>query len=424
MSRRYLWLLLLLWVACFSAYSAPTAVNTSTSRHLTLGNPSNAVADPAQPNNYLIEREAYALAYQRDSGIARWVSWHLTLTDFSPAQTDRYSGNFIVDPTISALGWPYATHSDYTNTGYDRGHLTPSGDRLSSDLVQRETFYLANIVPQAPDNNQGPWRLLEEHTRNRVRAGNEAYVIGGTIGSNGTIGNGKIVVPAELWKVVVVLPEGDNDLTRITAETEVVAVIMPNINGLSNDWTEYRSSIACIEQRTGLDLLSNVAPEIQAALAGPPCSTSTNPQKIFLPLVIGQAEGTNEPTPTPIPPTPTPTPTPIPPAVRITYIEYNPPGDDVVGEYVRIVNEGTTPVDLTDWILRDEAGATFVFPFFVLPAGGHVQVWTGSGINTNEHLYWGRNQAVWNNTDHDGDGDRDTAFLIDRNGNVISTYRY
>ncbi len=255
--------------------------------------------------------------------------------------------------------------------------------------------------------------MLEEHTRNRVRAGNEAYVIGGTIGSNGTIGNGKIVVPAELWKVVVVLPEGDNDLTRITAETEVVAVIMPNINGLSNNWTEYRSSIACIEQRTGLDLLSNVAPEIQAALAGPPCSTSTNPQKIFLLLVIGQDNGTNELTPTPIPPT-----------VRITYIEYNPPGNDVVGEYVRIVNEGTTPVDLTDWILRDEAGATFVFPFFVVPAGGRVQVWTGSGINTNEHLYWGRNQAVWNNTDQDGDGDRDTAFLIDRNGNVILTYRY
>ncbi|MGB9737126.1 MAG: hypothetical protein C0184_08675 [Chloroflexus aggregans] len=289
-----------------------------------------------------MEREVYALAYQRDSGIARWVSWHLTLTDFSPAQTDRYSGNFIVDPTISALGWSYAMHSDYTNTGYDCGHLTPSGDRLSSDLVQRETFYLANIVPQAPDNNQGPWRLLEEHTRNRVRAGNEAYVIGGTIGSNGTIGNGKIVVPADLWKVVVVLPEGDNDLARINAETEVVAVIMPNINGLSNDWTEYRSSIACIEQRTGLDLLSNVAPEIQAALAGPPCSTSTNPQNIFLPLVIGQDNGTNEPTPTSIPPT-----------VRITYIECNPPSDDVMGEYVRIVNEGTIPVDLTDWILRD-----------------------------------------------------------------------
>src|SRR4051812_44677941 len=57
--------------------SAPRT-RPSDNRNLLLGNPSGATHDPNQPKNYLIERPQYVLSYNRDRGIANWVSWQLT----------------------------------------------------------------------------------------------------------------------------------------------------------------------------------------------------------------------------------------------------------------------------------------------------------------------------------------------------------
>jgi endonuclease G len=107
----------------------PTARAQPASIHLTMGNPSGAVSDAAQPNNYLIVRPQYALAYSRDRGIPSWVSWHLQASDLGPAP--RYGGPFITDTSLPA-GWYRVTHNDYTGSGYDRGHMTPSADRSAS----------------------------------------------------------------------------------------------------------------------------------------------------------------------------------------------------------------------------------------------------------------------------------------------------
>jgi endonuclease G len=58
-------------------FSSPTPTPTPTSsEHLTMGNPSNAVTDVLQPNNYLMEKPQYSLSYSRDNGGPNWVSWH------------------------------------------------------------------------------------------------------------------------------------------------------------------------------------------------------------------------------------------------------------------------------------------------------------------------------------------------------------
>lgn len=59
------------------------------SRHLALGNPSWAVADPTQPTNYLISRDQDALSYHRDRGIPNWVSWHLEAADLGAIRATR-----------------------------------------------------------------------------------------------------------------------------------------------------------------------------------------------------------------------------------------------------------------------------------------------------------------------------------------------
>src|SRR3954449_5974762 len=44
---------------------------------LVMGNPSGATTDTNNPNNYLMQKQQYALSYSRDHGTPNWVSWHL-----------------------------------------------------------------------------------------------------------------------------------------------------------------------------------------------------------------------------------------------------------------------------------------------------------------------------------------------------------
>ena len=134
---------------------------------------------------------------------------------------------------------------------------------------------MTNMMPQAPQNNQQTWASLENYTRTFLASGNEAYIIcgsygvGGT-GSNGgvttTLDGGRVTVPNRCWKVIVILPVGDNDVARITAATRIIAIDTPNINTLSEQWGDYRTSVDAIEAATGLDLLSALPLEVQAVV--------------------------------------------------------------------------------------------------------------------------------------------------------------
>lgn len=230
--------------------------------NLALGNPSNATDDTNDPDNYLISRDQYVLSYNRDGGIPNWVSWHLSTADMG--STDRSS--FQPDPDLPQ-GWYRVRPSDYTNSGYDRGHMAPSADRTLSTEDNLPLFFMSNIVPQAPDNNQGPWVQLEEYCRDLARGGNELYIISGVRGSQGTLSQGRIRIPSQVWKVIVVLAEGDDDLVRINNRTKVIAVDMPNRQGIrADDWRSYLTSVDQIEERTGYDFLSNVNPIVQQAI--------------------------------------------------------------------------------------------------------------------------------------------------------------
>ena len=130
------------------------------------------------------------------------------------------------------------------------------------------------MTPQAPSNNRGIWKMLEEYERTLTLQGNEVYIIAGTIGEGGTGTNGfaktigkNITVPASLWKIIVVLPIGQNDVLRINENTRVIAVNIPNDNGVGGEsWKKYMLSVDELEQLTGYDFLSTISPDIQAII--------------------------------------------------------------------------------------------------------------------------------------------------------------
>lgn len=250
----------------------PGDTTPSREDHLTLGNPSGAIHDVAYPNNYLMVKNEYALSYNRDKGTANWTSWHLSSAWVGATdRTDKFTG----DLTLPS-GWYIVGNGDYSGSGFDRGHLCPSGDRTATIPENEATFLMTNMMPQAPYNNQQPWRLLEDYCRTLASAGNDLYIIAGPQGQGGigslggvtnTIAGGKVVVPAYTWKIVVVIPNGQNDLARIGTGTRVIAIWIPNTHtGLTTAWGNYRTTVDYIESQTGYDFLSNVPAAIQSVI--------------------------------------------------------------------------------------------------------------------------------------------------------------
>jgi endonuclease G, mitochondrial len=230
----------------------------ATDGHLALGNPSNA--NDRDENNYLLRRKQYIVSYNNTKRIPNWVSWKLMSSDIGkvPRRND-----FNVDETLPK-GWFQVKSTDYSGSGYDRGHMCPAADRSATVEDNTATFILTNIIPQARDNNQGPWAKLEDYTRDQVKLGKEAYIVSGGYGQKGVLPKGKVAIPAHTWKVIVFAEVGSKGVASINDKTQVIAVDLPNEEGIKSDrWQNYKTTVRDLESKTGYDFLSLVPKEIQ-----------------------------------------------------------------------------------------------------------------------------------------------------------------
>ena len=82
-------------------------------------------------------------------------------------------------------------------------HNVPAGD-MTSEKGMAQSFSLANMMPQARQNNQGIWaKRVEEPTRMYIkRAQGDVYVFTGSVGNAGSIGKSKVTIPSHLYKLV------------------------------------------------------------------------------------------------------------------------------------------------------------------------------------------------------------------------------
>ncbi len=223
---------------------------------LLFGNPSNATTDLANENNYLMEKPQYSLSYNRSKATANWTAWRL---DSSWIGSTQRQDDFRPDSSLPA-GWYQVLDNDYSGSGYDRGHLCPSGDRTNSIPNNSATFLMTNMMPQLAANNQGPWEEFETYCRTLAGQGNEIYVMSGPSGNIGTIAQGRVVVPAVTWKVVLVIPNGTNDLQRVSKATRAFGIIVPNQPPLDINapWRNFRVTVNAVENLTGYDFLTSI----------------------------------------------------------------------------------------------------------------------------------------------------------------------
>ncbi len=244
--------------------------STADDDHILMGNPSGAVTSVVSANNYLMDKDYYIIGYSNAKLTPIWVSWHLEDDDFGDVERQN---DFRTDNDLPS-SWYQVGPSEYSGSGFDRGHMCPSADRKSTVDANSSTFLMTNMIPQSPNNNRVTWVALENYSRSLVNNGKELYIISGPYGQGGTgsngyattVGNG-VVVPSHTWKIVVVLKDGDNDLSRITTSTRVIAVFMPNDQDVNDySWEDYRVSVDYIETMTGFDFLSNLSSGIERAL--------------------------------------------------------------------------------------------------------------------------------------------------------------
>ena len=248
---------------------------------LFLGNPTDSFADTSLTVNYLMVKPQYTLSYNTSTLCPNWVAWHLGTENMGDA--DRMD-DFRPDPELPT-GWYGIKKADYqyNKYGFDRGHVCPSADRTTTKDDNSMTFLMTNMVPQSPDNNRVIWMHFENYERELAKAGNELYIVAGPYGTGGTsskgtfdeipvtLKSGEVLhmnVPAYTWKVVLAIPAGDGDLSRIDESATAIAINVPNKMGMqkTGDWEQFLCSIDEIEELTGYDFFELLPDDIENKL--------------------------------------------------------------------------------------------------------------------------------------------------------------
>ena len=253
-----------------ATYSLPmhvaTASQTAQYGHNTeFGEPTDADAS----DDYLIRYAQFTSSFNKNRNTPNWVSYNIDATHFGAE--DRCDC-FTYDGILPA-DFPRYTTAAYTGAGtfhgygIDRGHLARSFDRTAGSFDNAHTYYFSNIIPQAADNNQGPWALMENYLGDLARRDNkEVFVIAGVAGSKGTLKNeGRIVIPAQVWKVAVVMNR-DQGLANVDSydDVEVIAAILPNDAGIRNvQWETYKTTVDAVEAISGYDILAALPDRIE-----------------------------------------------------------------------------------------------------------------------------------------------------------------
>ena len=95
--------------------------------------------------------------------------------------------------------------SDYSGSGYDRGHLAPNGN-MANRSQQYDSFSLANIAPQSPRNNRYIWRNIESATRYLTQQYGEVYTITGVAFTSKKTKQlaDRVLVPSHFFKAVYI----------------------------------------------------------------------------------------------------------------------------------------------------------------------------------------------------------------------------
>jgi DNA/RNA endonuclease G (NUC1) len=258
--------LLIAVLTAILCFTTPARATISTNLQLQLGNPSGAIVNTNNHDHYLVSRAVESLDFSDNLGEPTWASWDLTASD--QGSSGRNS-TFYTDTNLPP-NFYRVTPSDYTDSGFDRGHLCPSADRTDTTNDNKQVFFMSNIMPQTPDNNEGIWASFEDYCRTLSNSGYEMLIMCGPsgFGTSKINTNGPVYIPGYTWKIALAVPTGSGTaLSRVTSTTRVITINVPNIAGIrSTPWSNFVTAASVVQANTGYTFFTAVAPNIAEVL--------------------------------------------------------------------------------------------------------------------------------------------------------------
>ncbi|OLL31911.1 endonuclease [Burkholderia sp. SRS-W-2-2016] len=193
------WLTCLLFAVAAHASAAPSCTQfTPNAQWPVLSNQKMA------PKTRLLCYSDFAVLHSGITHGPLWSAEHLTRAHIEEAKDMVRTNKFFEDARLP--DGEGATLADYKRSGFDRGHMSPAGNRWNPEGMA-QSFSLANIVPQNRQNNQRLWARIETAVRKIALSYDDTYVVTGPMFSGQqlqTIGPTRVFVPTQLYKVVYV----------------------------------------------------------------------------------------------------------------------------------------------------------------------------------------------------------------------------
>ena len=201
----------------------------------------------------VIEHMGYTLSYNNDLRVPNWVAYELLESEVITAYRSR-EDEFTPDPLVKGR---QAYDRDYVGSGYDRGHMAPSGDMKWSSQAMKECFYLTNVCPQNHNLNMGLWNDLEKQVRYEARYYKRIWVVCGPVmegNRNGVIGRNNVKVPDAFFKALLA--------RRKEGKYISIGFIFPNQAG-KKALSSYAMTVNELEGKIGMDLFYNLDHSVQ-----------------------------------------------------------------------------------------------------------------------------------------------------------------
>lgn len=206
---------------------------------------------------------AFAVLHSAATRTPLYSAEHLTAERVADARGLPRDSEFHPEPQLPEN--ERAELDDYARSGFDRGHMSPSGDMPNAE-AQGESFSLANMVPQAPQLNRGTWERIERAVRGLARRTGDIYVVTGPVFRGAELQKvGNVIVPSHVFKAVLDPARG-----------QAAAYVAKNVD--ASPWAVV--SMSQLADLTGLDVfptLSDAAKRTPMRLPAPAPVRPGNP---------------------------------------------------------------------------------------------------------------------------------------------------
>ena len=189
-------------LAAFACSAPASAQPAACAQFFPGGQPPEVTNPKLAQRTTLLCNDAYAALASGVTRGALWSAERLTATSLAAARGIPRQGAFHPDGRLPRAD--RAQLDDYRRSGYDRGHMAPSGD-MPDTRAQQQSFALSNMVPQTPELNRGPWERIERAVRRLAARQGELYVVTGPAFQGQqvqSIGPDGVLVPSSTWKAV------------------------------------------------------------------------------------------------------------------------------------------------------------------------------------------------------------------------------